>query len=239
LNTKDFSIRKQETQGGPGWISDHNASIDIEKKVITVTDLKKWTSSTDIIDDFSTWELDLKSWQWRQTAIKNWTQHFLYRADGEHNSIFERRHSITMDQLDLGSHEDFINDIDDGADKKLMKEMIDEMLEEQKQLASTTSKEALETVYYPSIPFTEIPRPEPNWEDENTEEEYDNIEKQHPYNHFIVEVEAVILRFIEDSDGITLRVEGELDNTTLNTVLNDICNNLEKIEGAKFISKKI
>ncbi|MGC6464228.1 MAG: hypothetical protein ACON38_20295 [Akkermansiaceae bacterium] len=100
LSLTDWSIASQPTSNPPGWISHHQAKACVDQKSISVTGLQRWTEVQGLFDDFSTWELDLTSWEWRCVEEKNWSQYRLFRRDEEYSNLWRVRLSVGLEDLD-------------------------------------------------------------------------------------------------------------------------------------------
>lgn len=104
-------MRPQPTANSPGWISDHDQSYDAKNQLIRVKDMQKWSEKNGIMDDFSTWELDLVTWEWSCVELKNWTQYVFSRKDNEYSNLWEIRNRYSSQKLGIDT--DMI--INDGA----------------------------------------------------------------------------------------------------------------------------
>jgi hypothetical protein len=240
LDTKNWSIRKQLTTDSPGWISHHESSYDAGKPIIRITDIQKWTENHDLADDFSTWELDLTTWKWRCTEVKNWSQYKLSPKNGEMSNLWEIRSDASMKELDIDKYS-FIeeNDIYSEEDKAIMREGFKEIEKETEKILKRAKPELIDTLYHPDVPFTEIPRPEVDWDAEDAEAQEEQLDKIHPHNHYRIEVGQVPVCFIEDSYEIIIRIEGELDDTTTKKLIKSIQQNVAKVEGRKYKVSKV
>ncbi|MCP5537590.1 MAG: hypothetical protein H7A51_15325 [Akkermansiaceae bacterium] len=234
LNTNDWSITRQETTNSPGWISRHTAFYCEESNVIRMTDPQQWTEENDLVDVFATWELDLTNWQWRCVEKKDWSQYRLFRKDGEMNNLFDLRTHVEMTSMGLdlyGDPEMLRGDLDDET-FKLLQEGHNDMAKENEELINKTDLDLLPTLYSPSIPHSVAPEIDPIFS--NFDDEFDD-----DYNQHTIEVDGIDVRFIEDSYDVTMRVEGSLTDDSVNTILDDVCRQLSKLESAEYTYKKI
>lgn len=242
LELDTMSIRSQATTNDPGWISSHTAVVNEDKSKIVITDIQRWTEKSDLRESFETWALDIGSWEWTLIERKNWSQYEFTREDGGLIELFNRRHSIDMEKMKLPelSYDDVYEDMDEET-LRVMEEFHKEIKEEQKRIVKTTDKKVLESLYDVSVPFKKLVRPEIEYEenDEEWETKNEELDKIFPYNHHLIEVEGITIRFIEDSHEVTARVEGLLSEEVMTTILNEVSAKLEKVEGGKFKWKKL
>lgn len=239
LDTKDWSIQHQLTTNSPGWISRHEVVYDTQRKVIRVTNIQKWTEEQDLTDDFSTWELDLSSWNWNCIEVKNWNQYRFSRKDGELNNLCQIRTNHSTQNLGIDLNSIIGEDEYDEETLALIKEGFAIIEKDTKKVLKKAKPELLETLYQPPIPFTQIPRPEVDYDAEDADEQEEIIDKTYPHNHYRIEVNQVQICFIEDMYEVIMRVEGELDIKTTEILLKSTKNNLSKVEGVKYISSQI
>jgi len=101
-----------------------------------------------------------------------------------------------------------------------------------KSILKNTDLDLLPTLYRPSIPHSVPPELDPIFSDLDDELDDD-------YNHHTIEITGIDIRFIEDSYDVTMRVEGELTDDVLITILDDTCRQLSKLESADYTYKKI
>lgn len=230
LNLNDWSITPQKTTNPPGWISHHQAEHCLESNTIRVSSFKRWTKTQDLVDEFSTWELSLDSWQWECTETKNWTQYQLHREDEESNNLWDIRHSIEMKELGISTknQDSFLGDLDE-EDAEFFREM-----EKEKQaLLNGINPELIPQLYRPSLPHSEIKPQEP------TPEELDDDDYVWNYNHFRICVDGVEICFIEESYEVTMRIEGQLAEDKAEQILKEVCQKLGEIEGHPYRSRKL
>lgn len=224
LNLHDWTMSHQDTTHAPGWISEHTAELSSDRQKIRISNLHRWTESCDLFDDFSTWELDLKTWKWQCIEKKNWRQFRITRIDQEGNNLWTIRNAIEMKSLGL-DHNQFLNDQDPEVTKAFQ-----EMKTEEEDLLQSTDTRLLPGLYHPSVDHEAIPQPE---------YDLDADEEDFLYNHHRIRVDGVEICFIEDSYDIIARIEGELPSSKIDQIISDVCQNLGQFENAPYQSMEI
>ena len=58
------------------------------------------------------------------------------------------------------------------------------------------------------------------------------------YNVYRVKLDGIIVRYVEDMDSIMITIEGKLDQTKTDTIVENLCEKLGKLEGTIFTAKR-
>lgn len=96
LDTTSFKIHNVNATGhSPGWLHDHEASLELGNNRIIVKkgkiDLGKDSPLRENIDD---WELDIEEWQWRAITNRKWARWEVTRSDQEMNHLWGIRQAL-------------------------------------------------------------------------------------------------------------------------------------------------
>jgi len=117
LNLSDWSITTQETKNGPGWISRHHATLQTSSSTIRISNPQRWTAKHDLVEGFSTWDLNINTWEWTCVEKKNWKQYRLTRKDQSMNNLWEIRNTVEKRNLGISSM-DPSSFLDDSLDEE-------------------------------------------------------------------------------------------------------------------------
>jgi len=141
LDTTSFEIHNVNATGhSPGWIHDHEASLELGSKHIIVkkgkVDLGKDYPLRENIDD---WELDINEWQWRPITSRKWTRWAITRSDQDMNHLWDIRQAL------FNLEANWIKDYD----KKLAELTIE--------LGYSPDVNVIKSLYSPDIPYIALP----------------------------------------------------------------------------------
>ncbi len=90
LNLCDFSIHSLATQGQPPfWLWKHSAELDdAASKIVCVGGKATHHPTKEIVENLSTWELDLETSSWTEATTKPFTRWLLMREDESYNDLW-------------------------------------------------------------------------------------------------------------------------------------------------------
>ena len=216
LDLSDFSISEIITSEGPGWIHDQTAVYDKAKHCIIIDDGKRWTKDKGIIESFSRWQLDLSTKQWTLLEKRPWSQYRFERTDGEASEIFQVRMHHLMPDTGMFALEQF-------KDNPEILESLKEMQDEQKKALAKANPKALDQLYLSSIPHKKIPQ---------SDDEDD-------FTIYQIEVDGIILKFVEDMYYVTLTIKGQLAPEKLETIIKETEQQLAAVMGSIYMNKQI
>ena len=212
LDTNNYRITEVSTHGeNPGWIYEHTAEYDEAANSIVI---KK--GKVDLGDDLGLneniddWCLCLESKKWQRLTKRQWQRWEVRRSDDEFLNLFDIRYDLDIDFSD--------------ADLELDDEMItilEESREDKKAFITKKNKEILKTLYSPPIDHIIVD------------------EEEGEYNEFIIIIDDIRVRYIEEMYEIKVVIEGQLEAEKLLALQQDLKSKLYKIQNCKIELKNI
>lgn len=230
LDLKTLEIA-QKTTGGecPGWISRHVAKLSDDQQSITVTGGQVFPNEeSPLLENFDTWRLDLRTWNWERLSQVNWQQWIIAREDGESNELWNIRSSL--DRKAMGLSDDDILEHFPPEVRELMAEAIT--------VDDSIDPKLLEALYSPPIQHKKVLR-EDTFENNDDDSDGDEIENDDDfdYNTYRIDVNGVMIRFTEEMSEVKMVVEGDLPEELIKQVVEDVCQKLGQIDNAKYQAK--
>ena len=210
LDTDSWRLSRTATEGdSPGWIHRHSATLNPGGDSIDIT------GGIMVKDDeVGTLLENIDDWR---LDLATWTWRRLTEKPWEQWE-FVREDGESSDIWSM-RHTIEMADLDIRLPK------IEGMEEFEGELESVfqppRDPDLLEQLYRPPCDFDPIPEGDPE-----------------DFNSFRISIEGVILRFVEDMDTVQLTVEGELPESTVKTVVEDVKEKLEKLERAPYLTKR-
>lgn len=206
LDTRTWEIANQETSGeNPGWIHGHAATLSQDGTAVRITggEIDQDSEAT-LLENIDEWELDLDHWRWKRLTERKWQRWELTREDDEMNQLWQMRNALQDKELSGMVSQQM---------EKLLDDIGDPELREALSLTPPPSDPAvLEGLYSPPMPHEKVPQ----HEDE--------------YNVSRINVDGVIIRYVEESHCIMVTVEGDLPQSTLDGIVTDLRDKLSQLE---------
>ena len=200
LDTKTWKMVKVETGGDcPGWISDHTARLSPDGKSITASGGRVFLESGQLVESFDDWKLDLGEMQWSRLTDRKWTMVEIAPKGDEWLKLYEMRHALEMEEFDYG---DEVRDLMAGSGL--------EVEDEDLTWKPPKDRETFAVLYVPPVEHEHV---------ENEDEE--------DYRNFRIRIDGVIVRYTEESDAVTLTVEGQLPPEVVDDLIADLMRKLE------------
>ena len=96
LDIDSFKITKIESIGNnPKWISRHKAILSEDKKSIKIIGGQiDVGGNRSLIENIDEWELNVKTWEWRQLTDKQWKRFEIKRKDNDFNHLYKIRNVL-------------------------------------------------------------------------------------------------------------------------------------------------
>jgi hypothetical protein len=207
-----WEIRQQPSTGeGPGWIHDHQATIEGESIIVRRGSV--WTDHKNpITENFDDWRLHLSDWRWERLTQRPVTVYELSRKDGEPNQLHDM--AMWLFQNDHGLLPPL--EIPGLEDENLLEELRDST-----KGVPPKDRAAFEHRYHPDeVDHKLLP---------NTEE---SLETR-------IEVQGVLVRYDEDWDSVRLVIEGELPEELIRKLREDLKSKLEKASGLPYLIRQM
>lgn len=212
IDPTTWEIKKQPSTGeSPGWIHDHQATVD--EGSIIVTRGKVWTDkNTSLTENFDDWRLHLADWRWERLTHRPVTVFELVRKDGEPNELYEM--GMWIFQKQYGTIPPPEMPELEGTD------ILADIHEDMKGV-EPKDREAYERRHQPDgVDFKLLPELE------------DSLEVR-------IEVQGVLVRYDEDFDCVRLVIEGELASELIQKLKDDLKSKLERASGVPFVAKQV
>lgn len=204
LDVETLQIDRIHTSGEhPGWIFDHNASIDGNDLIIRGGEL--FDSEDRCRENIDDWKLNFDSWRWTRLTDRRWVRAEISRNDkksisfSDARDIHEREDWGFYELLPASAQRSFEGDLAVITEK----------------LGVPPDTDVLNNLYHPPIEHEPIPQDE----DE--------------YSTFRIRVAGVVVRYVEDGTTITMTIEGKLPEATVDLLVGDLqrkFNQFENIE---------
>jgi hypothetical protein len=205
LDLSKFSISQVVTSGTPpGWIHSHAAKLSKDGTSIIITGgkLDRGDPDTSLVENIDDWGLHIHDWRWERLLERRWRRWELRRSDGGPNHLFDIQQALWATQVPSLG----------GSLDQMKAELGVPPLAEQ--LGMAPDLDLFERRYRPDVPHEVLPQ-------RDTE-----------FGVYRIRVNAVIVRYVEDSDCIHLTVEGELLESTINALTADLLDKFSRLENA-------
>lgn len=210
LDLESFSISSMQTSGpSPGWIHDHTATLAEDGRSILIErgQVDRGDDSP-LVENIDDWRLHLDDWRWERLTDRQWPRWEVRRSDGEWNHLFDYQQAVWAVQ----SPESWAN-----TEAYLREALGPEEYAKQTLPAKLGREPDLDLfgqLYQPPIQHEAVP-------DSGLAEEF----KFHR-----VKIDGVVVRYVEDSTGVQLTVEGQLPRETLNLLTRDLVEKMTALE---------
>lgn len=215
LDIHTLAIEPLITTGeNPGWISMHAAVLTEGGIVVRGGEVQ---DAHGLVENIDEWRLDLDALLWTRLTDRRWPRFEFVRQDGEMNRLWELRHHLTLREFSAlpGLNEET------QAMIRATTELMESLNAEREELAP--APELLARLYRPQMDHEVVQRDE-----ENTDE----------YNVHRIVIGGVVVRYVEDSQAVTLTVEGELPPAVLDRLVGDLRDKLNRLENASYLARR-
>ena len=216
LEIDTWRISPIETFGDtPAWIHSHNAELSPDGIAIRITGGKiDRGDKTSLVENIDEWSLNLRTWHWERLTRRQWTRFVLHRKDGKWHRLSEIKNLLFWKQLAE-------------CDKEYEQQCKDAEKAVKRQFGifglfgKLPDLKLFETLYKPDIASEII---------EQNEDEY-NVHR--------IRIDDVIVRYVDDSHGITVTIEGELPPDVVEKLKNDVMKKFAALERAAITCREI
>ena len=206
LDLESFEISTQPTSGeSPGWLHDHSAILNESNNSIRVTGGNRCAER--ITENFHDFELCLNTFTWRIAIERNWKSWILEREDGNANELWQIKQESWHRKLGLSTTDHLT---------ETFKDLPDDIIAEMTPNVTDQQIEEIENLY--RSPFDGSLAIE---DDEN-------------YGRYRLSIDDVTVRFDEDMYGVTVTIEGELPDSTTDSIMSQLKQKLEAIEKTNY-----
>lgn len=199
----------------PGWICCHQATLSDDGKRIHIRRGKISSLEHDYLDNIDDWELDLENRVWNRLTARKWTRICIERRDNE--SIFLSDlsiHAITSE---------FSGDLEELVAKEFAKIQNECGVDLMSPKPSAEKIEVYKNLYVPSHPHQPIKEPD----DEDDEQKVR------------IQINGVTVSFLESMEEIVMTVEGELDDSVVDEIANELTEKLAQLEEAECTFRRV
>lgn len=211
LDTNNLHVQRVATSGkSPGWIGNHSATLDETSGQITISGGKVWTGD-DLIRNIDDWSLEINSGRWRRLTERNWPQFSIAREDQEPLHLWQYKMSS------LGDESDFA---------------IAQRKELTKSLGAEPDFPQFQTLFQPRVDFTPVTSMMDDFADEESEDEDD-------WSTTKVMIEGVLVSFVDNMHDIRMTVEGQLPESLVESLAEELCGKLSRVEHAPCVVKRL
>jgi len=215
LDLNTLAIASRHTSGEcPGWIHRHSAALTDHADAIVVSGGLVETDDAGAAafrDNGDDWRLDLATWSWRRLTTRNWRQWQFVRADRRANHLWRVR------SLSLFAGKRWAKE-----HRESMEEMISREIDAVRAAyGADPDLNLFKALFDPPIAHESLAA----LDDE-------------PGVHRI-DVEGVVVRYVESPMSIKLVVEGVLPERTTTVLVNDLREKLSAIEHTAYEAQEL
>lgn len=209
VNSLEMSVQ-QTTGENPGWLHGHSAVLDAANASIRVTGGQRWTER--VTENFHDFELCLKTFSWRMVTARNWKSWVLARADGRTNNLWQIKQEEWNRRLGLSKP---------GFFRRVAQKLAGYLVASPFPSVSDRQVREIESLY--CSPFDRSPA----------------VEDEEKYGSYRLSIDGVTVRFDEELFGITVTVEGELQQSKIDAILSTLEARLASIEDTAYTTQSI
>lgn len=208
LSLEDFSISKIKSLGTPpGWIHSHVARLSEDQKslVIQLGKLIREDPNGSFIDNIDDWNLSLADYRWERLTKRDWRRCEVLRIDRKRIHLFE----YEMERFNE-KHAVYLKP----TEATIISNLPQLFPSLKQQLGTNPDFEVFAKLYIPVVKH-EI-RPE--------------IESEHRIHR--IAIDGVVVRFVAGEDSIQMTVEGELLESTVESIAGELRDKLAVLENS-------
>lgn len=206
LELESFSISSVQTSGpSPGWIHDHNATLAEDGRSILIERGKvDRGDDSPLVENIDDWRLHLDDWRWERLTDRQWPRWEVRRSDGEFNHLSDYEQAISALRFP---------EIEAQVLATLQEALgPDVKYTFRDKLGREPDLDLFGQRYKPPIQHEEVPG---------------SVEEFKVYR---VKIDGVVVRYVEDMDGVQLTVEGQLPRETLDVLTRDLVEKMSALE---------